>query len=107
MDIEISPHGHCTVINVSGEVDLFYSSKLREAIINQLDQGHNVAVELSKVNYIDSSGVASLVEGFQFAKAKNQPFTLVAISPPVMQVLQLARLDQVIPHVNAIEEIQA
>jgi len=107
MEIEISQKDNFIIIGVSGEVDLFYSSQLREEISNQLNQGNNVAVDLANVSYIDSSGVASLVEGLQSSKKINLHFTLIATSKAVMQVLQLARLDRVIPHVNTTEELQA
>ena len=54
-----------------------------------------VGVELSEVSYIDSSGIAALVEGLQNAKSKGKQFGLVAVSNAVMAVLQLARLDRV------------
>ena len=52
---------------------------------------------LSQVGYIDSSGIAALVEGFQNARGRGQPFELAAVSPSVLAVLKLARLDRVFP----------
>jgi anti-sigma B factor antagonist len=49
------------------------------------------------VTYIDSSGIASLVEAYQTAKKKGLRFGLLAVSEPVMSVLALARLDKVFP----------
>ena len=54
-------------------------------------------VDLSQVTYIDSSGVASLVEGYQTAKKSDLKFALVGVSEPAMSVLELARLDKVFP----------
>jgi anti-sigma B factor antagonist len=54
-------------------------------------------IDLSAVTYIDSSGVASLVEGYQTAKKQNLKFGLVGVSKAVLSVLQLARLDKVFP----------
>ena len=54
-----------------------------------------VGVELSAVGYIDSSGVAALVEGLQHARAHGRRFALVAPSDAVRAVLELARLDRV------------
>ena len=50
---------------------------------------------MSEVSYIDSSGIAALVEGLQSAKSKGKQFGLVSVSKAVMAVLQLARLDRV------------
>lgn len=89
--------GPFTVLCLKGEVDLHYSPQVRKQLLNYLSENHNVLVDLSGVSYIDSSGVASLVEGYQVAKKKNLRFGLVGVSDSAMQVLQLARLDKVFP----------
>ena len=107
MEFEVTSLDDTVQVSVKGEVDLFYSPKLRELIINELTQGYGVTVELSQVTYIDSSGIASLVEAYQFAKTNKLHFNLLNTSTPVMQVLKLARLDKVIPHSeNANNEAQ-
>ena len=83
------------VIAFGGDVDLAHSPKARELLLSGIDQGKNVFVDLSGVTYIDSSGVASLVEGFQRAKTKGSTFALVAVNPAALRVLELARLDRV------------
>ena len=50
---------------------------------------------MSGVSYIDSSGVASLVEAFQAARSKNLKFSLAALGDAPLRVLKLARLDGV------------
>jgi anti-sigma B factor antagonist len=94
------------VLELSGEVDLHYSPQARKQILELLGQGHNLLVDLSSVEYIDSSGVASLVEGFQLSKNENLKFGLIGVSDAAMQVLQLARLDKVFPIHNAIADIK-
>ncbi len=85
-----------TLIGVKGEVDLYTSPQLRTAILKAVPAaGNGVAVDLSGVGYIDSSGVATLVEGLRSAREHGKTFTLVAPSQSVMQVLELTRLDQV------------
>jgi anti-sigma B factor antagonist len=89
--------GDYILVRLRGEVDLSWSQQVRRAILDALGAGSKVGVELSQVSYIDSSGIAALVEGFQSARGKSQQFGLVAVSKPVMAVLQLARLDKVFP----------
>ena len=85
------------IVAVHGEVDLSWSSQVRRAILDALSQSKQVLVELNEVSYIDSSGIAALVEGYQPAKAKKASFGLLSASSPVCAVLELARLDQVFP----------
>jgi anti-sigma B factor antagonist len=99
MGIEIEKteqEGNC-LIAVRGEVDLYTSPDLRTAILKAVPKNKHLtlAVDLSQVPYMDSSGVATLVEGLKACHAKKSVFCLVAPSTPVMKVLQLARLDSV------------
>lgn len=80
---------------LGGEVDLSWSSQVRREVLAALTRAPKVAINLAQVSYIDSSGIAALVEGFQNARGKGQPFELVAVSPAVLAVLKLARLDRV------------
>ncbi len=86
-----------TLIRLSGEVDLSWSQQVRKAVLDALAASNRVGVELSAVSYIDSSGIAALVEGFQTARTKGRGFALVAVSDAVRSVLELARLDRVFP----------
>ena len=83
------------LIRLSGEVDLSWSQQVRKAVLAALEDHPAVGVELSQVSYIDSSGIAALVEGFQSARARGSRFALVAVSDAVRAVLELARLDRV------------
>lgn len=83
------------IVVLGGEVDLSWSSQVRREVLAALTRAPKVAINLAQVSYIDSSGIAALVEGFQSARGKGQPFELVAVSPAVLAVLKLARLDRV------------
>lgn len=87
--------GDTATVVLGGEVDLSWSSQVRREVLAALSRAPKVAINLAQVSYIDSSGIAALVEGFQNARGKGQPFELVAVSPAVLAVLKLARLDRV------------
>ncbi len=81
---------------VQGEVDLYSSPNLRTAIAKAMQKGAGeVAVDLREVAYMDSSGVATLVEGLRAAHRARRGFVLVAPGASVLKVLQLSRLDSV------------
>jgi anti-sigma B factor antagonist len=83
--------GDYAVVALAGEVDLSWSAEVRTAVLAALSAAPRVAVDLAAVSYIDSSGIAALVEGFQNARGKSQPFVLLGVSGPVQAVLKLAR----------------
>lgn len=97
MKYPVHEHNRFTVLSLTGEIDLNCSPQARKQILQYLDQGKNLLVDLQQVEYIDSSGVASLVEGYQHARSRKLEFGLVGVSKAAMQVLQLARLDKVFP----------
>ncbi len=84
-----------SIITLTGEIDLYCSADARKEILQQLETRQSVVVDLSQVGYIDSSGIASLVEGLQLAKKNNLDFSLAAVSDAALQVIKLARLDKV------------
>ena len=87
--------GDWAVVRLGGEVDLSWSQQARKAVLDALAKSQKVAVHLAAVSYIDSSGIAALVEGFQNARSMGQSFVLTEVSDPVLAVLRLARLDKV------------
>ena len=95
------------LLRLSGEVDLSWSQDVRREVLDALASGAPVGVELSAVSYIDSSGIAALVEGFQAARARGSRFALVAVSDAVRAVLELARLDRVFHLVPAADALLA
>jgi anti-sigma B factor antagonist len=95
MECSIKSETGYDLLRLSGEVDLHYSPKLRESILASLKAGKPLLIDLSGVSYIDSSGIASLVEGFQTAKSASLQYGLLNISKTAMQVLTLTRLDKI------------
>lgn len=95
MECNIKSQSGYDLLSVSGEVDLQYSPQLREKILASLKAGNPLLIDLAGVSYIDSSGIASLVEGFQTAKSAKQEYGLMNLSKTAMQVLTLTRLDKV------------
>lgn len=108
MDIAISDNGAVKVVALSGEVDLSTSPKVRDALLDCILGGGSVVVDLAEVAYIDSSGVASLVEAYQSAKSRGLKFALAQVGETPLRVLKLARLDQVfVIHPSVDEAVSA
>jgi len=94
-------HGYA-IVHLAGEIDLSCSAEVRRMLLERLAAAQSTLVDMSGVTYIDSSGIASLVEAYQTARKKHLGFGLVAVSEPALSVLELARLDKVFPiHASA------
>ena len=95
MNCEIREEGGVSVVTLSGDVDLESSPRVRAALLDCVGTKRPVLVDMAGVSYIDSSGVASLVEAFQSARKGSSRFALVQVSESAMRVLELARLHKV------------
>ena len=84
-----------SIVSLVGDVDLESSPIAREVLLEAVGKNRPVLADLSRVDYIDSSGIASLVETLQTAKSKGHGFGLVQVSDSALRVLELARLDKV------------
>ncbi len=106
MKYTVSQHKKYSVISLTGEIDLNESPNVRRQILENIKKNLNLLIDLSAVEYIDSSGVASLVEGFQTSRTKELHFALLGVSDSAMQVLQLARLDTVFTIYHSLDDIE-
>jgi anti-sigma B factor antagonist len=97
LSIETRTKNEAYIVEVQGEVDLYSSPIMRKYILRTLRQQRPpiLIIDLNRVNYMDSSGIATLVEGLQLANEYHIKFKLVGLSPIVLEVFQLARLERV------------
>ena len=97
--------GDWTVIDVSGEVDLFTAPKLRERIVELVDAGqYRIAVNMEGVEFMDSTGLGVLVAGLKRVKDKDGTLALVAPREPVRRVLHITGLDEVFPISDTLQD---
>jgi anti-sigma B factor antagonist len=89
------------VVHLSGNVNFERSPKIRKILLEAVAEKRNVLVDLSKVTYIDSSGIACLVKALAMARNQGADLSLLSVSTEVMRVLKLARLDMVFPILKA------
>jgi anti-sigma B factor antagonist len=93
MDLKMDKDGDSVTVTVTGDIDMSSSTKVRDAL-GPLFQNNNkvIVVDLSGVSYIDSSGIATLVEGLQWSHNSKNKFRLAALTPGVKDVFEIARL---------------
>ena len=95
MKFDVHENGDTAIINFSGDIDMECSSRVRDAILGLTGKTRTLTVNLAEVDVIDSTGIATLVEGMQQARRHGNKMLLGKVSPPVMKVLKLANLDSV------------
>ena len=84
------------VVEVSGDVDLHRSLMLQETLMGLLPQNPTaIIVDLGGVDYMDSSGVASLVKLLSRTRKDSVRLTLVGLNMKVQSIFEITRLDSV------------
>ena len=83
MNITARRDSDATIFDVSGDVDMSNSPELRKALLDEIRKGKvpKVILNLTAVKYIDSSGVASLVEGLKASRDMKSRLVLYGLSP--------------------------
>lgn len=97
MDISTREAGNATIVDITGDITLYNSPEVRRVLLDLLKTKHVpcVVVNLEKVKYIDSAGVASLVEGLKTSRDLKSGFALYGLSKTTREVLELTRLIKV------------
>lgn len=96
MELEASVKNNVPVLKIKGDVDLYSSPQVRKKILTLLSKASkNLIVDLKEVTYMDSSGVATLVEALQLTNRKNGKLRLCNLGPTICDVFELSRLDKV------------
>jgi anti-sigma B factor antagonist len=93
------------VLPLEGEIDLHVSPNIAASLQTMIEKKPpKLIVDLARVTYIDSSGLAALIEGMQNVQEYGGKFALAGLQEPVRTIFEIARLDQVFrifPNVNA------
>ncbi len=76
-------------MEVEGDVDLGTSPDLRRTLFETLIEAPKMAVNLAAIRYIDSSGIATLVEVLKDSQRRKKQFALFGLTPAVQQVFRL------------------
>jgi len=96
MEIEIHKDSDPVTVSITGDIEMMsikdFKTKLFE--IGQ-NEDKNIDLDLSRVNYIDSSGVGVLISLLKLQKNKNKILKITKISPKVLNVLKLSSLSDV------------
>jgi len=96
LEISTVQKGSMALVEICGEVDLYTSPQLRAEVL-KVAAGKNASlmVNLEQVTYMDSSGVATLIEALQYIKRRDGRMVLFGLKAEVKEIFELTRLDKV------------
>jgi anti-sigma B factor antagonist len=104
MKISTREAGEVTIVEVEGNVDLSTSAALRRSLFATLVNTPKLALNLGAIRYIDSSGIAILIEVLKDAQRLNKKFVLFGLSSAVEQVFRLTHVMRIFQVFNTEQE---
>ena len=85
MSYKVTEEGNIATIHLDGEIDMDVIEKAKEVIFPHIDAGKEVHLNLSQVQYMDSSGISVLIESHQKALEKNNKVIIKDVSKSVLK----------------------
>ena len=96
MNIEINENNDSVNIIVNGDIEMMSIKDFKSKLLNVGETvDKDVEIDLSNVNYIDSSGVGVLISLLKRQKSKGKSLNITKVSPKVLNVLKLSSLSDV------------
>ena len=101
----VGPIGDRAVLQVTGEVDVYTAPMLRERIRELAAKGavHLIA-DLSRVDFLDSTGLGALVGGLKRLREAGGSLTLVITAPRIQRIFQITGLTKVFAAQRTVED---
>ena len=95
MTISVRGSEAARIVDLEGDVDLGTSPNLRRALFDLLRETSRIALNLQALRYIDSSGIATLIEVLKAAQRLQKDFVLFGLSPAVLDVFRLTHVNRI------------
>lgn len=96
LHVDVSGPAEAPLVVVTGELDVATSPRLRRRLDDAVDAGaHDVSVDLSRVGFMDSSGLGALMAVHHRLQESGGGIAIVGATPPVRKILEITALDEV------------
>lgn len=97
--------GDKTVLEVAGEVDVYTAPKLREKLVELVGDGHHdIVVDMTKVDFLDSTGLGVLVGGLKRVLSHDGSLALVCDQERILKIFRITGLTKVFPIHSSLDE---
>jgi anti-sigma B factor antagonist len=98
LELETDKRGDRSVVTLRGEIDVYTAPRLRQALIDLVEGGATqIVVDMSAVDFLDSTGLGVLVGGLKRVKSNDGELRLVVSQDRIMKIFDITGLAKVFP----------
>ena len=104
-----SPREGAAVISLSGEVDVYTSPRVKQEIVDLLNQGSTrLVIDVTRVEYLDSTGLGVLIGGLKRAREHDGDLRLICDNPRILRIFEITGLTKIFDiHRNEAEALES
>ncbi|MDQ3592921.1 MAG: STAS domain-containing protein [Actinomycetota bacterium] len=96
LSLQTRNEGDWTVVAVGGEIDVYTAPKLREAMVELVNEGrYQLVVDLEQVDFLDSTGLGVLVGGLKRVRANDGNLRVVCTQERLLKIFRITGLTKV------------
>ena len=110
MDLSLSTRteGDRTVVTVGGEIDVYTAPKLREQIVQLVEEHrYHLVVDMEDVEFLDSTGLGVLVGGLKRVRAHEGSLRLVCTQERILKIFRITGLTKVFSIYDSVDDAVA
>jgi anti-sigma B factor antagonist len=105
MELKIRKHAETYIVDITGEIDLYNSYKLKELVMKMLEKKvEQFIVNLDDVESIDSSGIGALIYICSTLKKMGLKILICNVHGSVRKVIEMTKLIGYFPISGSVDE---
>jgi len=95
LSIDVERDDRTRVLVLRGDLDAATASQLRECLVEVIDEGTRIVIDMEALDFLDSAGLGILVGGLKRARTYGGELELVCSSRAVLKPIEITGLDRV------------
>ena len=95
LTIDVEREGEATLLVLRGDLDAATASQLRECLVEVIDDGARIVIDMEALDFLDSAGLGILVGALKRARTHGGELELVCSSSAVLKPIEITGLDRV------------
>lgn len=94
LNYDINEEKDLIKISLDGDLDAYSSDEFKDAVLNKVPSSKDILINAKKLNFIDSTGLGSLISIYNSIKEQEKTISIEEIKPNVKQIFEITELDK-------------